>query len=85
MNKFLINYDDPRLNRKLEFAGFIAYGGKLLITGGQRGDETLDDVTIIDIETKKVDSKAFGLPKAMCMHGCVLIEQHLKTLENAFV
>lgn len=74
-----------RLNRKLEFAGFIAYGGKLLITGGQRGDETLDDVTIIDIETKKVDSKAFGLPKAMCMHGCVLIEQHLKTLENAFV
>jgi hypothetical protein len=31
-----------RLNRKLEFAGFIAYGGKLIITGGQRGEETLE-------------------------------------------
>lgn len=58
----------------LEFAGLATFNGDLVITGGQKENNTLNKMFVISYETKEVID-TITMTRSLCMHGCVAIDK----------
>lgn len=59
----------------LEFAGLATFNGNLVITGGQKENNTLNKMFIISYQTKEVIN-TIEMTRSLCMHGCVAIDKY---------